>query len=179
MKQRTFGIAVLVALALALAGCGQKKEAAGTGAASPPAAAPQAAAPSAVAYESMLSVADVEKVTGLTGVTLVPRDPSKGAGGDLNFATPGAGVVLMALFTGSTLYEQSKAAKGYLHAMVPGLGDEAFDGPQNSPVGEPYVIYVRKGAKAFSLSAFFGKDGKPTVSQARLRELAKGVVEKL
>ena len=31
-----------------------------------------------------LTVQDVEKITGLRGVKLVPRDPSKGAGGEFN-----------------------------------------------------------------------------------------------
>ena len=42
-----------------------------------------------------LTVQDVEKITGLQGVKLVPRDPSKGAGGDLNFANKDGKLILM------------------------------------------------------------------------------------
>ena len=42
-----------------------------------------------------LTVQDVEKITGLHGVKLVPADPSKGAGGDLNFANKDGKLILM------------------------------------------------------------------------------------
>jgi hypothetical protein len=36
-------------------------------------------------YNDYLTAADIEKVSGMTGVKLIPKDPSKGAGGNLNF----------------------------------------------------------------------------------------------
>ena len=131
------------------------------------------------AYEKLLTVADVEQVSGIKGIKVVPYDPSKGAGGNLNFATQEGTLVVMANFQGSTFYQQSKSQQGFFKADVTGVGDEAFSGPAQSPTGEPYALWVRKGGQAFALSSFFTTAEKNYLSQDQLRELAKIVLSRL
>lgn len=114
-------------------------------------------------YDKYLTVADVEKVSGLTGIKIVPKNPAKGAGGDLNFATSDGKLVLMALFSGASLYAPSKQQAGYFKAAVPGVGSEAFSGPKNDP---QFVLCFKKGVYCVTLSSFFniGGDAKhPTM----------------
>lgn len=143
---------------------------------------------SAVIADKLLTPADVEKVSGLTGIKLVPRDPSKGAGGDLNFATSDGKLVLMVLVGGASLYQPSKAQKGSFHADVSGIGDEAFDGPSDdsnpfkAPGGtaEPFLLMFRKGTSAITLSTYMNMDAqKLYLSQDKLRELSKTMVSRL
>jgi len=45
----------------------------------------------------ILNVADVEKIGGMSGLQMVPKDPAKGAGGELNFAAATNKLVLMVM----------------------------------------------------------------------------------
>src|SRR5438067_1596965 len=71
------------------------------------------AAVAAQTADPRLTVADVEKVTGLKGLQLVAPGSVTGAGAGLSFAVPDKHMVPFPLF----------------HAEVPGVGDEAFDSP--------------------------------------------------
>ncbi len=46
-------------------------------------------------YEKLLTIEEVESVTGIEGIKLVPRNPQIGAGGELNFALADGSMVLM------------------------------------------------------------------------------------
>ncbi|MGP8186056.1 MAG: hypothetical protein ACLQKY_08270 [Terracidiphilus sp.] len=125
------------------------------------------------AYAKLLTPADVSKVTGLSGVVLIPRDPHKGAGGDLNFALPNGKQILLVGFLDKENYEQSKAQKSVYGGQVPGVGDDAFIG---KVMGIESILYFRKGARGVALSSFIDVDhgwpGKPYVNQPQLRQLA-------
>lgn len=125
-----------------------------------------------------LTSADVTRVTGIPGVKLVPRDPSKGAGGDLNFARADGDLILMVLFSDDAIYRKSKAMKNYVKETVKGLGDDAFLGPSTGPV---YILYFLKGQKSVSLSTYFDMkaDMKPILSQEKLVALAKLILSRL
>jgi hypothetical protein len=63
------------------------------------------------------------------------------------------------------------------HAALPGIGDEAFDSP---PGAVQYVIYLRKGQKAASLSTYFARGGKTTIlTLDQLKQLAGIVVTRM
>ena len=49
-------------------------------------------------YDKYLAVADIEKVTGLSDLKQVPREPRKGAGGHLNFADKNGSMILTVSF---------------------------------------------------------------------------------
>ncbi len=107
-----------------------------------------------------ITVQDIEKVTGLKGVHLVPYDASKGAGGEFNFANNNGELILMAQkMAGRKMYESNKLQKSNVKELVPGLGDEAFIGP---PGNSPYFLFCRKGDTSVSLATYIGSDWKTT-----------------
>ena len=56
------------------------------------------------------------------------------------------------------------------HADVPGIGDEAFDGP---PGPMQYVLYMRKGNTAVSFTACFVRPNGSTLTMEQLKAIAK------
>jgi hypothetical protein len=129
--------------------------------------------------EELITVKDVEDVTGMQGIQLVPRNPQIGAGGDLNFALADGTLLLTVGIQDAPMYDEWKAQEGFFHAAVPDLGDEAFEGPT---FGEHrYVLIFRKGAKAIALSSFFNMQarGEPFLSQDQLREIARIAISRL
>jgi hypothetical protein len=124
-----------------------------------------------------LTVADVEKVSGLSGVKLVPADPAKGAGGDLNFAGPEGKLLLMVRFSTASLYDSLKTGSTF-HALVSGVGDEAFDAP---PGQVQYVLYVKQGAKAVSITTYASssKPYGPRLTMDQLKAIANVILARL
>jgi len=105
-----------------------------------------------------LTVQDIEKITGLHGVKLVPRDPSKGAGGDLNFADKDGKLILMVnrMLNSDMLYSQTKNMKGSVKADISGVGDAAFTGPAGNL---QYCISFKKGKGSGSVATFLSFTG--------------------
>jgi hypothetical protein len=131
----------------------------------------------APAPDSRLTVAEVEKVAGVTGVKMVSRNAMTGAGGDLNFAGADGKMLLMVRFATASLYDSVKKGSTF-NALVPGLGDEAFNAP---PGTTPYALYVKKGAKAMSLTSFISttKPYAPRLTMDQLKALAAIVLPRL
>ena len=133
------------------------------------------------AYDKYLTGADIEKISGMSGIKEVPRDPSKGAGGDLNFAGSDDKLVVMAGFQSADYYANYKKQKGYFKSDVKGVGEEAFSGPAS--LGPEYMLVFRKGSHCITLTSFFnigGPASKPLVlTQEQLVELGKIVAERL
>jgi hypothetical protein len=124
-----------------------------------------------------LTVADVERVSGVKGIQLVSAGSVPGAGPGVNFAGPDKRMVLMVNFGTEALYRRAKEQKAVggmsmplFHADVPGVGDEAFDSP---PGPLQYVLYVRKAANAASFTAYFvSRTKKTTLTMDQLKQLA-------
>ena len=134
----------------------------------------------AQAPSSALSVADVERVSGIKGVHVVAPGSQPGAGPGLDFAGPDNKLIVMVNVGPDALYRRAKAQKEIdiggtkmpmvlFHAALPGVGDEAFDSP---PGPMQYVIYLRKGTQAASVSTYLSH-GKPLLTMAQLTALAK------
>ena len=100
-----------------------------------------------------LTVQDVEKITGLHGVKLVPANPSKGAGGDLNFANKDGELILMVqrMLNSDMLYSQTKKMKDAVKADISGVGDAAFTGPAGNL---QYFVSFKKGKGSGSAATF-------------------------
>ena len=100
-----------------------------------------------------LTVQDVEKITGLHGVKLVPPDASKGAGGDLNFADKDGKLILMVNrnLSSDMFYSQTKNMKDTVKADITGLGDAAFIGPAGNL---QYFVSFKKGKGSGTVSTF-------------------------
>jgi hypothetical protein len=85
-------------------------------------------------FDNIITTADVEKATGLTGVKQVPREPlDKLRNGDLNFVANGNQPILMIQFRPLFLFETVKADSGYFKTSIPGVGDAAFTSPAFEP----------------------------------------------
>jgi len=133
-----------------------------------------------------LTVADVEKATGLHGLQQVAPGSVTGAGAGLNFASAEKHMVLMVKFGTADLYQRAKApaevkvgdrtiSVPVFHAAVAGLGDEAFDSP---PGPMQYVLYVRKGNQAISVTTYI-QAGKPILTMAQLKAVAAIAVSRI
>jgi hypothetical protein len=127
-----------------------------------------------VLASDLLTVTDVEKVSGLSGLHAVPKNPGKGAGGDLNFAGSDDKLVVMVTVQKAAAYQSAK--KAFFHEAVPGVGDEAFLGPN---VPQPYMINFRKGDASVAISSFFDKAGKARLTAAQLTKLAQLAASRL
>ena len=143
----------------------------------------------AQASDPRLTVADVEKVTGMKGLQVVAPGSVAGAGPGLNFAGPNRKMVLMVNFGTADLYRRAKEQKDMkvgsmtipmplFHAAVPGIGDEAFDSP---PGPVQYVLYLRKGQKAASLTTYVldAKATKTVLTIEQLKQIGAVVASRL
>ena len=129
--------------------------------------------------DGRLTIADVERISGLRGVTQVAKASTTGAGGNLNFVGPDGKLLLMVNFGSAAFYDGAKKAPMTFHALVPGLGDEAFDGPTGTL---QYTLYAKKGAKAFSLGTFFvprSRPMQPRLTMDQLKAAAKIILSRL
>jgi hypothetical protein len=131
----------------------------------------------AQAPDPRLTIADVEKATGLSGVKQVAQGSMTGAGGDLNFVGPDGKLILMVKFATASLYEATKKNQTVFHAVVPDIGDEAFDAP---PGAMQYVLYVKKGTKAVSVTSFISttRPYAPKLTMDQLKALARVVLSR-
>lgn len=111
----------------------------------------------AAQYDKLLSVSDVEKGSGLTGLKTVVKGKIKTAGGDLNFATEKNKMVLMVQIFSGDWYERYKGQKGYFKAEVSGVGDAAFKGLADDP---QLSLFVKKGNSCIVLTTFHNLLGK-------------------
>lgn len=124
-----------------------------------------------------ITVQDIETVTALKGVQLVPYNASKGAGGDFNFANKNGDLILMVQkMAGRKMYESNKSQTRNVKELVPGLGDEAFIGP---PGNYPYFLIYRKGDTSVSLATYPGIDGKTRLTIKQLIALGKLIASRI
>jgi len=137
------------------------------------------------ALQSLITVADVEKVSGLTGIKQVIE------GDNMTFSTQDNKKVLevqVHSHFGDRLYKQTKSTQLNFHGSVSGIGDDAFDGPSDSinmgvssPDGkkQPYLLWFLKGSTSVSLATSANsRHPQFYLSQEMLRELAKIMVSR-
>jgi hypothetical protein len=135
-------------------------------------------------YDKLLTVADVEKVAGVTGVKSVPNGSQVGAGGNLNFVNSAGKLILAVSFGDAQLYRKARdtkeleiGGKKYPNLLfahdLPGVGDEAFASP---PGPVQYVIYARKGNHSLAVNTYYpgiGEHVKPVLTEAQLKTIAQ------
>jgi hypothetical protein len=138
------------------------------------------------APDPRLSAADVQAVAKVS-VHQVAPGVIAGAGPDLNFATADNRMLLMVNFGTAALYDRAKAQKEMkvgnmtvpmplFHAALAGIGDEAFDSP---PGAVQYVIYLKKGAKAASITTYMERGTSPRLTLDQLKTIATLVASRL
>ena len=122
-------------------------------------------------YSKLLTVAEVEKIGGFEDVKTVEKNPSIGAGGDLNFASADD-LILIVQIQDASLFNTSKASSFYKKDLS-GLGEKAFWG--SSGMGDSINgLAFLQGNKTVSIVGFYdmNKDMKPYFSEEQLLELA-------
>ena len=133
----------------------------------------------------LLTPADIEQATGLTGVKLRPPSPGQ-LPGDLAFVLADDTVLLMVNFFDAAAFEHAKKpvvsivagttiTTDLFHAAVAGLGDDAYDGPNEDP---PYISYVRVGPRAFGL-VVLSRGGRRLLTPAQRHDIAKVVAARM
>ena len=137
-----------------------------------------------------LTPADIEKATGLKGVHLVPETTRGAVPGRSNYADGSGRIVLWFHDFNAQGFARAKAQPAQtagsiviepklFHAVVAGLGDEAFDSPDGKL---QYALYVRKGQAAFGLIANLATSAsgdKPAVTLDQLKAIATIVLSRM
>ncbi len=111
-------------------------------------------------YDAYLTVADVEQVTGLTGVKQVQFNPLQFLGSDLNFVANDGSKILSVEFSNVRHYNTYKVfVPKNIKILLHEIGDEAFVGPDIEN-RMPYLLVFRQGNYAISLTAATTCDAK-------------------
>jgi hypothetical protein len=186
MRTRVWQVLALAALLSAslLAGCSAaddttESDTPGTEAASGDSGSAHAVA--GLDYATLLTPADVESVSGLTGLKTVPYDPKVGAGGNVNIAEADGQLVAMLIVQDAEYYDAWKSdGETFLSDYTPAVGDESFIGPDASVTPDSYIFAFRQGEYAVVLDTFFRVQGVTKIlSVEQLAELAKIVSSRL
>lgn len=133
-------------------------------------------------YEKFISAADIAKITGITGLKIIPRNPSKGAGGDLNYANTQGEMVIMFQFLSSSFFEEFKKVPQMYGTplKLEGTDMDILIGPPKPP---QYALIFKKGLYTVSISSFFNfggaKPGTLYVEMPKIKELAKLIASRL
>jgi hypothetical protein len=129
----------------------------------------------------LLTPADVESVSGLTGLKVVPYDPAIGAGGEVNIADESGQLVAMLVVAGPDIWD-AWLTDGFTvrEPVTPPVGDESFIGPSPDVSDAVYIFGFLKGENAIAVDTFFAADGNGTIlTTEQLRELAEIVESRL
>lgn len=127
--------------------------------------------------EKLLTVVDVERVSGMKAVQSIAQGANAKATGNLNFANDKGGIFLIVALGNSDQYEGSKATDTFREA-VSGVGDDAFSGPAASKSKTPNQLVFRKGKDSAALTVFFSAPDKTVLSIDQLKELANVMAER-
>jgi hypothetical protein len=125
---------------------------------------------------NLLTIADMEKVSGMSGINLVDKGSLPGAGGSLNFALNDK-MYAMLVIADMNVYDQWKTGEKYVHEKLSGIGDEAYSAPEG-PV--QFIVFFRDGSKVASVSSFVNfETGDPYLSLKQLSDLARIVAARM
>ncbi|MGD0589591.1 MAG: hypothetical protein ABSA44_02175 [Bacteroidota bacterium] len=128
----------------------------------------------------LLSIAEVAKVTGIQGLKIASKDPSKHMIGDLNIVKPDGKRLLSIVFETVDLkaYAQAKQSSSFKSAYsgpVKGIGDEAYEGP---PKMTSFILTVRKGTHLVTISTDLNYETmKPLLTQEQLKKIAAIIIK--
>lgn len=132
-------------------------------------------------FSALLTPADVEAISGLSGLTTVPYDPMIGAGGHVNIAEADGQLVAMLIVEDVEFYDMWKGdSQTYLRDCTPAVGEESFIGPHDSVTPDSYLFGFRSGSYAVVVDTFFRVEGVTKIlSVEQLAELAAIVESRL
>ena len=130
-------------------------------------------------FDNILTAADVEKATGLTGIKKVPHDSSnKFLNGDINFVLKDGQPILMIQFRPLFIFDKYKEDPGYFKTPLTGIGEEAFTSPAFDP---QFSINFRKNNHVAVVTTNIDpKDSKKTIlSMEQLTTISKVLASKM
>ena len=130
-------------------------------------------------YDGYLKASDIEKTAGLKGVKSIERNPSIGAGGDLNFATADGKLIVMIQVVSKSQYAGYK--QYFFKSDIKGVGEQAMEGT-TIPGMPPNLVAFTKGVECVALTAFGdqasdGKKNMLTIDQ--MKALAKTIASRM
>ncbi len=132
-----------------------------------------------LSVENLVTLADVDSISGFKGMKLVPTDSLPEAKGELNFAINDSTLILVVDYLSPNEFNVYKEQSEYIEAAVPGIGDEAFSAPMG-PM--QYILLFRKGDHSFLLSSFLNPDsewGAPFLNMEQLEKVAKIIISRI
>lgn len=178
MLQRIASMLLVLALGLAVVGCDgiyddEAVDPEGIDVGAP-------TTPAAVDPATLLTPGDVEAVSDLRGLEVVPYDPAVGAGGNVNIADASGQLVAMLVVEGPETWA-AWVTDGFTVStpIDPPVGDESFMGPNPDVSPVVYIFGFRKGDVAIVIDTFFDANGETILSVEQLRELAEIVEGRL
>jgi hypothetical protein len=179
-------LAVLAISALPLGGCTLNDlafalplELTGPASSPAPATAPVVAAP-AVSDSELLSASDIASACGVSGVRLAPKGSKAAAVGDVNFADPAENIILTITFERPAVYRAWKRLPSQYRGEVPGIGEEAFDGPAPGLAAFPTRLAFLYRGRAVALATYRRSDGTgPYLSEDQLKQVAAVLIGRL
>jgi hypothetical protein len=125
-------------------------------------------------YAKFITVADIERVTGLKGVNVIPKGP--GSDDDLTFASQDGKVILAVTFLPASAFTSAKSSKDGMKSPLSGVGEEAFVGPTSGPL---YILVFRKAAYTVILNTELEGITHARIPIEKLTEIAKIVAARL
>ena len=130
-------------------------------------------------YSDVLTPADVEAVTGMTGLVVMEPDPTVGAGGEVNIADAD-GLLVVMVDAGTGLWDAWQSDGMTVdRPSDPTVGDESFLGPKDAADDDVYILGFRKGETDAAVVAFFNVDFTRTLTLDQMYELAEIVESRL
>jgi len=134
-----------------------------------------------------LTPADIERATSLRGVHLLAATATGTVPGRDNYADGDGRIVLWFQTMNGAAFarakeQPAKVVSGILvepklyHAVVNGLGDEAFDSPDGKL---QHALYVRRKDAAFGLISNVTLTNAPIVTMDQLKAIAKIVLSRM
>jgi hypothetical protein len=160
MRVRILVLFAAAALVLGCAGCSVPNASPGSTTTSTPSAESTATTETAEAMrnsnpdaETLLTVADVEQASGLTGLKLVPRDSTQDAVGRLNFATADGTLIAILSIGDAVAFDQSLQGMSFARETT-GTGDMSYVGPAPEVSKVLTIFAAAKGDHAVIMKTF-------------------------
>jgi len=126
-------------------------------------------------FAKFLTITDIERVTGLKGVKMVPKGPD--ADDDLTFASQDGKVILAVTFLPASAFAGAKSSKAGMKSPLSGVGEEAFVGPTSGP--PLYILVFRKAAYTVIMNTEVEENNHARIPIEKMTEIAKIVASRL
>ncbi len=126
-------------------------------------------------YGKYLTVSDVERVTGLQGVSLQPKRP--GDDEDLTFTDRNGNVIVAATFLPANAYAGARSSTDGVKSALKDVGEAGFVGPASGP--PLYILVFRKADFTVILNTELEGTTKARIPIEQLTAIAKIIASRM